>query len=99
MSTAGDIAREAARIIDGCRGSTHGPIERGFETAAALWSAYLGFAVSPSQVAQCMVLLKIARSKHGAPNHRDHYVDGAGYSALAGELAMTTAPDSPEVYR
>lgn len=44
------------------------------------------FRLSAFDVAQMMVLLKIARSVHGDKSHADHYVDAAGYSALAAML-------------
>jgi hypothetical protein len=50
--------------------------------------AYYKFPVlEPRHVAQMMELLKIARSIQGTP-HRDHFVDAAGYAALAGELVL-----------
>jgi len=84
--SASDILREAADIVDGARGQTHGPRERAFVRAAAMWSAYLGTPVTPSDVCWMMTLLKAGRSKDGEPV-RDHYVDGASYAALAGELS------------
>lgn len=43
--------------------------------------------VSPSDVAQMMVMLKISRSVYGNPMEQDHFVDEIGYSSLAGALA------------
>lgn len=71
-------------VVD--RGQTHGDKGRGFAHAARLWSADLGVAITPEQVAWCMVLLKRARAANGEFN-ADDYVDAAGYAGIAGELA------------
>ena len=89
-SVAADILQEAARIVDGERELYHGSKERSFTMVASLWSVYLQDKGAPSistvDVAQMMVLLKIARSVCGEPV-RDHFLDQAGYSAIAGELS------------
>jgi hypothetical protein len=87
-STASSILTEASKIVDGARRSTHGAAERSFAKIATMWSAYLGSTITPVDVAHMMTLLKIARSQCGAENNADHYIDGAGYQALAGELAI-----------
>lgn len=75
------------------RAKAHGQsLAESFSMVATLWSTYLGFCVSDSDVAQMMVLLKVARSKCGDRANVDHYMDAAGYSAIAGELA-TEAKD------
>ena len=87
-SPAVEILGLAANIVDGKRGVDHGPRERSFAMIADLWSAYLGIDIEAYQVAQMMVLLKVARSQCGESTRQDHYIDSAGYSALAGELAL-----------
>jgi hypothetical protein len=52
---------------------------------AKLWSAYLERHIEPHQVAVCMALVKIARTINSA-DHRDSYVDGAAYLAIAGQI-------------
>lgn len=92
----GEILEEALGIVEGARNVTHGDKERSFVAIAKLWNAYLDMRprrhgeILASDVGQMMVLLKMARSKHGTP-HRDHFVDAAGYAALAGELALSEA--------
>jgi hypothetical protein len=86
-TNAASMLREAANIVSGARNQTHGSPERSFQLISTLWTAYLGAPVSPVDVAQMMTLLKIARAKCGTPAI-DHFVDGAGYQALAGELAI-----------
>lgn len=91
-SAAAAILREAAEIVDGSRAQIHGQREISFGAIADLWNAYLSLSqgatiyLRPDDVALMMVLLKIVRAKHGKPV-RDHFVDAAGYAALAGELA------------
>lgn len=85
MTSASEILREVADIVDGVRGDTHGPRERSFGIVADLWSAYLGQPVTAADVAWMMALLKIGRAKAGQPI-KDHSADCAGYAALAGEL-------------
>lgn len=90
VSVATSILTEAANIVGGDRNSTHGDKERSFQVIANLWNAYLSGRktqgdITPFDVAQFMVLLKVARSIQGKPV-RDHFVDAAGYSAIAGEL-------------
>lgn len=102
VTPAGQLLRDAANIVDGARNNTHGDKERSSQTIARFWTTYLSATqreafgddnyspayvhITPSDVAQMMVLLKIARSVHGE-QVRDHYVDEAGYAAVAGELA------------
>lgn len=83
------ILREAADIVGGARNATHGDKERSFQAIAGLWNAYLdarkeGGPISARDVAWMMTMLKAARSVQGKPV-RDHFVDGAGYAAIAGE--------------
>lgn len=91
VSVAGGILTEAAAIVGGARNTTHGEKERSFQVIADLWNAYLNGRkrqgdITPFDVAQFMVLLKIGRSIQGIAV-RDHFTDAAGYSAIAGELA------------
>ena len=84
-----EILKKASDIAEGKR-SQHGA-ENSFAMIARLWTAYLqGAASLPGSltdvdVAQMMVLLKMARGAWGGHN-MDTYVDQAGYSAWAGHL-------------
>jgi len=80
------ILTEADALIHGDRQKTYGPPEENFARIAAGWQVILGAPVTPDQVALCMAWLKIARLSEGP--HRDSYVDGAAYVALAGELGL-----------
>ena len=90
-TVAHSILTEAAGIVQGARNATHGDKERSFGVIAGLWNAYLDGRKAPGpitgqDVAACMVLLKLARSVQGTAA-RDHFVDAAGYAAIAGELS------------
>jgi hypothetical protein len=71
------------------KSSVHGDTEPSFQMIAELWSVYTKHGqnvrpeswVSPHDVAQMMILVKIARSVYG--HSSDNYVDEAGYAALA----------------
>lgn len=91
MKAAHEILQEAAVIVGGDRNTTHGDKERSFQVIANLWNSYLdgrksGGPISPRDVCAFMVLLKLGRSIQGT-THPDHFLDAAGYAALAGELA------------
>ncbi len=94
-SYSASVLEEAAKIVVGARNTTHGDKERSFQVIADLWTAYLDGRkeggssrhVTAFDVAQMMVLLKIARSIQGSMV-RDHAVDACGYAAIAGEIAL-----------
>ncbi|HQF30275.1 MAG TPA: DUF6378 domain-containing protein [Hyphomicrobiales bacterium] len=85
----GDILRETARLVEGGREEAHGRSEVTHADIARLWNAYLETIhhadLTPGDVAQMMVLLKIARALNGQFN-LDDFRDMAGYAALAGAL-------------
>ena len=76
----------ALDCISNTRDTSYGDASDNLTKIASLWSAYLTIDLNPIEVAQMMVLLKVARSIPG-PKHIDNYVDQAGYSALACEMA------------
>ncbi|MDU0991272.1 MAG: DUF6378 domain-containing protein, partial [Enterococcus faecium] len=55
-----------------------------FADIAVFWAMYLDTAVCARDVANMMVLLKVARNK--ASWHRDNWVDIAGYAACGAEV-------------
>ncbi|WP_338928371.1 DUF6378 domain-containing protein [Roseomonas mucosa] len=96
---ASKILTDAAAIVGGSRQQSHGQKERSFAVVAALWEGYLTgrkagrqAPISPRDTAMMMVLLKVARSCQGDPV-TDHFLDMAGYSAIAGELAAMEVPE------
>jgi hypothetical protein len=87
------LLKDAETIINKDRAATHGEAEDSFQTIGDYWSVYLskqlgvGVTLSPMDVAQMMVLFKVARI-HNNPKHLDNWVDQVGYSALGGEIAL-----------
>ena len=82
------ILDAAEKCVCRDRQDTHGRPEDNFGAIADLWTAYLdiGREITPVDVANMMVLLKIGRAKEN-PKHTDNFVDMAGYAACAGEIA------------
>lgn len=91
MNTPGAYLEEAMLTI-GARGKEHGSYHTTFDMVANMWTAYLRgvgvltSAITPSEVAMMMIMLKIARAGNGRMSNPDHYVDMAGYAALAGAI-------------
>ncbi len=83
--SASAILYKAAELVDGDRQETHGRKQDNFQNISMLWSAYLEMDLSPKNVANMMVLLKVARTKTGKFNI-DDYIDMAGYAGCSGEL-------------
>ena len=74
----------AIKLTSGARAHDYGDKIINHNNIAKLWSAYLDISISPHDVAVCMTLLKIARTKLGTCAS-DTYVDAAAYMAIAGE--------------
>lgn len=85
-----EIAEKAAQLVSVDREATHGDKVKNHENIARIWNGYLfdrlSAPLSALDAANMMELLKIARRKLGAHN-LDDYIDGAGYAAVAGEIA------------
>ena len=73
------ILEEAQRLIHGPRNKNYGHPRENFADIAALWSGYLDKEVSDIDVANLMILMKVARVK-GTGYHRDSFTDIAGYA-------------------
>ena len=84
MTKRSEILADADNLINGDRQKDYGTPQENFGVIAAMWSAYLGHEVSPTDVCHLMSLLKIARLRNGP--HMDSSVDSCGYMALGGEL-------------
>lgn len=61
------------------RPDTHGEPEDSFERIGKMWQAYLDVPVTGADVANMMILLKVARNAEGH-YHEDNYTDIAGYA-------------------
>jgi hypothetical protein len=88
-----EILTTAAQLVGGDRARTHGDKYVNHTKIARLWNAYLenanivGRNLDPTDVANMMVLLKIARTQSGGTHNDDNYIDAAGYAGVAGECA------------
>lgn len=88
---ASKLLQEIAEIIKD-RHDTHGERKTSFDTIARLWMIYLNSQpsnsvnISGQDYSIMMTLMKIGRLCHGQPI-KDHYMDAAGYMAIAAELA------------
>lgn len=81
------ILLEAVELTCGPRNDTYGSPYTNMRQTAEFWSTYLGVTIQPHQVAGCMALVKLARTIQTF-DHRDSYVDGAAYLAIAAECTQ-----------
>ncbi len=84
------ILREAEQAVTKDRNATHGEPEDTFGSIARVWSARLGVELRPDQVCIMLMDLKTCRAWTN-PAHPDNWIDGAGYAACGGELALREA--------
>lgn len=96
-----DVLKTALDVVMNQRQGAHGGAENSFAVIGAYWTVYLKSVgilpdgvslISAYDVAQMMTLLKIARAAMGDGTHADHYIDAAGYNALAAMLAGAKVP-------
>jgi Domain of unknown function (DUF6378) len=101
------ILAVAAEAVGTDRPSTHGDAVVNHGCIAIMWNAYITAKtyaaggnidtmklLGAADAAQMMVLFKVARTISGNPQHADHYVDQAGYSALAARM-WGAEPEAP----
>jgi len=82
----GKILDEAKRLTNADRQDVYGDPLTNHQRIADLWSVYLEKEITPSQVALCLCLVKIARLMQ-TEDHIDSFIDLSAYSAIAGELS------------
>jgi hypothetical protein len=88
------VLMQAAALTCGERNDSYGGPALNMDCFAALLDVYRSFAArapgdrpSPAHdAAITMVLAKVARIAIGARGHRDNYIDGAAYLAIAYEV-------------
>ena len=81
-----EILENAIQTVCHDRSDQYGEPENNFRRVADLWSAYLfPLVLRPQDVANMMILFKIARAK--VNNKSDTWIDIAGYAACGGEVA------------
>ncbi len=78
------VLEEANRLISGDRREEYGSVKESFEAVARGWTDIIGSPVTATQVALCMVWLKVMRET--VKDKRDNWVDIAGYAGLGGIL-------------
>lgn len=79
------ILSKAKSIINGERQGTYGDAEDSFQMIANMWSAYLNTEILSEDVANMMILMKVARNSSGVYKD-DNWIDICGYAALGGEI-------------
>ena len=85
MTSKNDILDKAKTIINGERRGTYGEAEDSFSIIAQMWTAYLGKEIKSEDVANMMILMKVARNSSGVYKD-DNWIDICGYAALGGEI-------------
>jgi hypothetical protein len=80
-----EILQEALRLTSTDRQKNYGEPVINHQRIADIWTVLLGVDVTPSQVALCMVGVKLARLVE-TPTHMDSFVDMAAYASIAGEV-------------
>ena len=85
-----NILNTANDIINGDRKDEYGDAFDSFDRIAGLWSSYLDHHITPVDVAQMMILMKVSRGANVAKFNaiqEDSLIDIAGYSALAYQVS------------
>ena len=82
----GEMMLKQAAAIVGNRRETYGEPSASMTAIAKRWSITLGQPITPSQVALCLIDLKLARLGHD-PGHLDSMIDVAGYAAVLKEVS------------
>ena len=85
IDTRASVLDEAKAVIKE-RGENYDHPLINHQRIAALWSVVLGTQVTPLQVVQCMIAVKLARLI-ATPDHRDSLTDLCGYAHCAEIIA------------
>lgn len=85
-----ECLEEAKTIVNGARQENYGSPESNFKDIAYLWTDYLNHEILPHDVANMMILMKVARLKN-KKDHLDSWIDIAGYAANGCELTTACA--------
>jgi hypothetical protein len=87
-----DLLQEAEELVNGPRSTKYGQPADNFRRIANLWTAYLDGSDEPLTVADAALmqaLIKVARLRE-TPDHRDSWVDLAGYAAAGYDAVADT---------
>lgn len=82
--TRAGILEKAKTCVCGQREEDYGSPEDNFQLIADLWELYLDTPLDATDVANMMILLKVARNAGGSK--LDNWIDIAGYAACGGEI-------------
>lgn len=93
-STRQQLLEEAIQCVTKDRTSVHGEPENNLTVISLLWNTYFRCkkqdikvtGLNATDVAVMMILMKIARTIT-SPEHKDHWIDIAGYASIGGELS------------
>lgn len=89
------VLDEAVEAVCRDRCEMYGEVEDNFGVIAEMWNTYLNAGLpegackidlGAKQVAEMMILFKVGRAATAMEDHRDTYVDIAGYAACAGGM-------------
>ena len=86
MITRKAVLQKASELITGDRDKEYGDAFINFKDIADGWGLILKTEVTREDVALCMAWVKMARLAKN-PNHKDSWVDIAGYAGLGGEIS------------
>ena len=78
------ILKKAEQTINGKRAEEYGDAYENHQRIANLWKVILDTDITPEQVYQCMIAVKLSRLIV-SPTHEDSWLDICGYGALGGE--------------
>lgn len=95
MNKREECLRIANEIVNGAREKDYGTPEDNFQFIADQWASYLNYPIDRQDVANMMILLKIARTKTGTGTD-DCFIDMAGYAACAYEMNQDKHPMDDE---
>lgn len=84
--TRAEMLERAKQIVCNDRNKQYGEPEDNFAVIAELWESYLGVKIGAIDVANMMILFKMARIVTVIHPSLDSYIDIAGYAACAAEM-------------
>ena len=79
------ILDEAKKSVETKEKSYSSPLVN-MQRIALLWTIHLEHPITPEQVADCMILVKLARSRN--KYKKDNQIDIAGYAQVKEEVAI-----------
>ena len=80
------IIQEAESLVNGQRAQDYGDINESFTRIAGMWSAYLGVTITPHDVVNMMIQLKVSRARNS--RKYDSFLDIVGYVLCAEKLGL-----------